>query len=65
MLGKLLPVVLLSVAAGAQSATHFDGKSWWDTVKVLADDRFAGRETGSRGEQQAQAYIVDQLKAIG
>jgi Zn-dependent M28 family amino/carboxypeptidase len=65
MLRKLAPVLLLSIAACAQSASHFDGKSWWDTVKFLADDKLEGRDTGSRGEREAQAYIVEQLKALG
>ena len=43
----------------------FDGKSWWDHVKVLADDNMQGRETGSPGLQKAEAYVVDQLKQAG
>jgi len=57
--------VLLVLASAAQSAEHFDGKTWWNTVTVLADDRFEGRDTGSSGERAAQAYIVQQLKALG
>ncbi len=30
---------------GAGAAEHFDGQSWWNTVKVLADDKFEGRDT--------------------
>ncbi len=44
---------------------HFDGKSWWDHVKILADDNMEGRETGSPGLQRAQAYVVEQLKKNG
>jgi Zn-dependent M28 family amino/carboxypeptidase len=62
---KLLALLSLVLASAAQSAEHFDGKTWWDTVTVLADDRFEGRDTGSTGERQAQAYIVEQLKALG
>ncbi len=66
---KLLLVASLSVAicALAQPAApvHFDGKTWWDYVKVLADDNMEGRETGSAGLQRAEAYIVDQLKQAG
>ena len=66
---KLLPVVSLLVAISAFSQqtapTHFDGKTWWDYVKVLADDNMEGRETGSAGLRRAQAYIVDQLKQAG
>ncbi len=44
---------------------HFDGNSWWNYVKVLADDNMEGRETGSPGLRKAQAYVVDQLKQAG
>ncbi|HTE06278.1 MAG TPA: M28 family peptidase [Planctomycetota bacterium] len=32
-------------------------------VEVLASDLFEGREAGTRGEQRASAYIVDQLSS--
>jgi Zn-dependent M28 family amino/carboxypeptidase len=60
----LAPLFLL-VASAAQSAEHFDGQTWWHTVSVLADDKFEGRDTGSTGERQAQAYIVQQLERLG
>jgi len=59
----LFPV--LACAAAQSPQQHFDGQTWWNTVKVLADDKFEGRETGSTGERQAQAYIVAQLQALG
>jgi Zn-dependent M28 family amino/carboxypeptidase len=66
---KLLPVASLLVAVCAFSAqvapSHFDGKTWWDYVKVLADDNMEGRETGSAGLRRAEVYIVDQLKVAG
>ena len=46
-------------------ARNFDGKSWWKHVKVLADDKMEGRETGSPEERRAQAYVVEQLKQAG
>ena len=55
----------LVFASAARSAGHFDGKTWWHTVSVLADDRFEGRDTGSEGERRAQAYIVQQLQSLG
>jgi Zn-dependent M28 family amino/carboxypeptidase len=61
---NFLAPLLLVFACAAQSAEHFDGKTWWNTVTVLADDKFEGRDTGSTGERNAQAYIVQQLKAI-
>jgi Zn-dependent M28 family amino/carboxypeptidase len=60
-----LAAVALVGAGAARGETHFDGASWWQTVKVLADDRFEGRETGSSGEAQAQAYLVRELKSLG
>src|SRR5579872_2288317 len=69
MLKKLLPLssLLVALCAFAQQTApaHFDGKSWWDYVKVLADDNMEGRETGSEGLRRAEAYIVDQLKQEG
>jgi peptidase M28-like protein len=49
------------------SADHsdFNGESWWDKVKVLADDKMEGRDTGSRGEHAAQEYAIQQLKDAG
>lgn len=70
---KRLPLILaLSIALVAQSlsqssvaAPNFDGKSWWDHIKVLAADDMQGRETGSEGLRKAAAYIVEQLKQDG
>jgi Zn-dependent M28 family amino/carboxypeptidase len=61
---------LLLLAAGAWAAKKntrplFDGKSWWDHVKVIADDSMEGRETGSLGLRKAEAYAVEQLKRAG
>jgi Zn-dependent M28 family amino/carboxypeptidase len=58
----------LTVAAGfAQQGgqAHFDGKTWWGYIKVLADDNMEGRDTGSDGLRRAEAYIVEQLKRNG
>jgi Zn-dependent M28 family amino/carboxypeptidase len=58
----------LTVAAGfAQQGgqAHFDGKTWWGYIKVLADDNMEGRDTGSDGLRRAEAYIVEQLKLNG
>jgi Zn-dependent M28 family amino/carboxypeptidase len=47
------------------SAPDFDGQTWWNHIKFLADDKLEGRDTGSRGERDAQAYAVEQLKIAG
>jgi Zn-dependent M28 family amino/carboxypeptidase len=63
----LITTLLAAISGLTQPAapTHFDGKTWWDYVKVLANDNMEGRETGSAGLRRAQAYIVDQLKQAG
>jgi Zn-dependent M28 family amino/carboxypeptidase len=60
-----LLTVLIAVSAAAQTVPHFDGQTWWNHIKVLADDKLEGRDTGSRGEREAQAYAVEQLKSAG
>jgi Zn-dependent M28 family amino/carboxypeptidase len=58
--------LLLAILGTAPSATdRCDGKTWWEHVKVLADDNMDGRETGSEGLRRAEAYIVEQVKKDG
>ncbi|HEY4843080.1 MAG TPA: M28 family metallopeptidase [Terriglobales bacterium] len=65
-LTSTLPLaILLAISAAAQSPSHFDGQSWWNHIKFLADDKLEGRDTGSRGERAAQKYAVEQLKRAG
>ncbi|MFI5102942.1 MAG: M28 family peptidase [Terriglobales bacterium] len=52
-------------AAQTPPRPHFNGQTWWNHIKVLADDKLEGRDTGSRGERAAQAYAVEQLKSAG
>jgi Zn-dependent M28 family amino/carboxypeptidase len=56
---------LFAISSAAQTTSHFDGQTWWNHIKVLADDKLEGRDTGSRGEREAQAYAVEQLKRAG
>jgi Zn-dependent M28 family amino/carboxypeptidase len=65
MLRRSPALLLIIVACSAQAAEHFDGKTWWDTVKEISDDKYEGRDTGSKGEHQAQEFIVGKLKALG
>jgi len=58
-------LLAFSVLAQTPPQSHFDGKSWWDHVKILADDNMEGRETGSPGLRRAQAYVLEQLKKNG
>ena len=54
-----------SSSTSSTSASHFNGTTWWDYVKVLADDNMEGRETGSAGLKRAEAFVVEQLKSDG
>ena len=65
MIRCLLTASLLCGIASAQSAPQFDGQSWWNHVKVLADDKMEGRETGSEGLRKASEYVVQQLTQAG
>ncbi len=58
-------LLLLPVFAQQQNQPPFDGKTWWDHIKVLAADDMEGRDTGSPGLRKAEAYAVNQLKAAG
>jgi len=62
-----LLLAFFAFPAVPQSATRktFDGTTWWDHVKVLADDNMEGRDTGSAGLRKAEAYVVEQLKRSG
>src|SRR5215472_13887831 len=64
-LSLVLTLAFFLPLSAQQSGNHFDGQSWWDHVKVLADDNMEGRETGSPGLRKAEAYVVDQLKKSG
>ena len=61
----LLLVLLCTISATGQTIPHFDGHTWWNHIKVLADDKLEGRDTGSRGEREAQRYAIEQLKDSG
>lgn len=60
-----IAVVLLGAVSAPAQTAHFDGQTWWNHIKVLADDKLEGRDTGSRGEREAQKYAIEQLKAAG
>src|SRR6202158_3535562 len=61
----LLLALLFAISAPPHPAPHYDGQTWGNHIKVLADDKLEGRDTGSRGERAAQAYAIEQLKSAG
>ena len=60
-----IAVFLLPAFAQHDTPASFDGKSWWEHIKVLAADNMEGRDTGSPGLKKAEAYVVSQLKSAG
>ena len=64
-IGAILALTLAVAVSATAQTNHFDGQTWWNHVKVLADDKMEGRDTGSRGERAAKEYAVEQLKAFG
>jgi len=52
----------LLVAVHADAGQHFDGKTLWRHVEVLAADSMEGRGTGTDGLERAEAYVVEQVK---
>ncbi len=64
-LSTLVLALLFAISSAAQTPVHFDGRTWWNHIKVLADDKLEGRDTGSAGERQAQAYAIEQLEKVG
>ncbi len=57
--------VMLSASTQQSAVSHFDGNSWWNHVKFLAEDSLEGRDTGSEGLLKAETYAVEQLKKAG
>ncbi len=62
---KLISLLIFSCAVAGLAQSTNEGQSWWNYVKVLADDNMGGRETGSPGYDRAAAYVVEQAKADG
>jgi hypothetical protein len=52
----------LALVAGDSSA---DGHRWWSHIVYLADDKLAGRDTGSEGYRTAAAYVSGEFERAG
>ena len=65
LLSLSIAVFLVPAFAQQGNPPSFDGKSWWEHIKVLAADNMEGRDTGSPGLKKAEAYVVGQLKSAG
>jgi len=58
-----LLVLFISLFGCKQEYKHVNKIN--EDVTFLADDKLEGRETGTKGEQEAAAYIVKRFKEIG
>jgi hypothetical protein len=62
--GFVLGASALLTLGGLAAQQHFDGKTLWRHVEVLAADDMEGRAPGSAGFDRAEAYVVNELKRI-
>ena len=61
----ILPALLLSTAAHAQTAPTFDTKRISRDIQTLSSDAFEGRGPATPAEAKVIAYIAEQMKAAG
>lgn len=64
----ILSLPLISLAQNYSNidfARHISEKDLEKKVKALCSNRMQGRETGTKGQKQAAAYIYSQFKAYG
>lgn len=61
----ILPALLLSTAAHAQTAPTFDTKRISRDIQTLSSDAFEGRAPATPAEAKSIAYIAEQMKAAG
>lgn len=64
-LALLLALALTADPAGAQRRPAITAEALAEHVRVLADDRMAGRAPGTPGGAAAEAYVADQFAAAG
>ncbi len=66
----LLTALLLLAAVQAPHAQQNNGaanpaQAWWEHIKFLADDKMAGRDTGSAEHRRAADYVAAAFKRAG
>ncbi len=61
----LFLVLLPSLQAQPTNSAGNPAQAWWEHIKFLADDKMAGRDTGSPEHLQAAEYIAAAFKRAG
>jgi Peptidase family M28 len=56
---------LLLIPSCSPATKRPDGERWWSHVKILADDKLEGRETGSAGHLKAAEYVASEFAHAG
>ena len=54
LLSILIAIFMIPTFAQPDNQPPFDGKTWWEHIKVLAADNMEGRDTGSPGLKKAE-----------
>src|SRR5271165_7016585 len=62
---NLALVIAIGATVPARGADGPDGERWWSHVRILADDKLEGRDTGSAGHQKAAEYVAGAWKRLG
>jgi Zn-dependent M28 family amino/carboxypeptidase len=67
VLDGVLGAVLGGLAVFGEAPVDFqaEGKLWWAHIQFLADDKLAGRNTGSAGYQKAADYVAAAFERFG
>jgi hypothetical protein len=60
---RLFPVFLACTLFAADLGQ--EGQRWWAHIRVLADDKMEGRNTGSEGHRRAALYVAEQFDNAG
>ncbi|MBL4715898.1 MAG: hypothetical protein JKX95_04620, partial [Bacteroidia bacterium] len=62
---NLLAYILIFIVSISVSFSQTLTENLQRHIQKLASDEFEGRETGTKGEQLAYEYIIDEFKKIG
>ena len=62
MVRYFLPIALFLLAFSVIAQTSYNEVRLIENLKVLSSDEFAGRKTGSQGNEKARELIIKQLK---
>jgi hypothetical protein len=60
-----MPLLVAGAVIGKGPDWDQLGKRWWSHIQYLADDRREGRDTGSRGYDEAAQYMATQFQLAG